>query len=118
MTFQMTTISSGTRVRTDHNTFAAQVASVGANVVVHGDEVWTAPADGNEVKAGDKWLHVTDAGMVGWMAYIHKGVPICKNLVEVTTPPPLPPPAVETFPAYFILEAPTGERKRYDRSAV
>ena len=93
--FEMTTISSGTRIRTDHNTFAALVTSVGAGVVVRGDEVWTALSDGSEVKAGDKWLHVTEAGRVGWMAYIHKGNPICRDLIEIGTPPN--PPSSTTY---------------------
>jgi len=86
--WQMTTISNGTRIRSDHTTYASQLASVAANVVVKGDEVWTATADGPEVKAGDKWLHCTHNGVVGWMAYIHKGVQICKELIEITVPPP------------------------------
>ena len=93
--YEMTTISSGTRVRKDHNTFAEVLGSVGTNVTVTGDELWTAPADGVEVKAGDKWLHLTSS-QAGWMAYTHKGVPICKDLKEIGTPPP-PVPTPTTF---------------------
>jgi len=93
--YEMTTISSGTRIRKEHNTFSTSIGSVGANVTVTGDELWTAPADGVEVKAGDKWLHLTSP-QVGWMAYTHKGVPICKDLKEIGTPPP-PVPTPTTF---------------------
>ena len=89
--YEMTTISSGTRIRKEHNTFSTSIGSVGANVTVTGDELWTAPADGVEVKAGDKWLRLTSP-QVGWMAYTHKGVPICKDFKEIGTPPPPPVP--------------------------
>ena len=104
MTYQMTTISTGTRIRADHSTFSLAIGSVGANVTVTGDEVWTAPADGAEVKAGDKWLHITGV-TPGWMAYIHKGVAICKNLVEVT--PPVEPPVTEKRKALWIIDGVT-----------
>lgn len=89
--FQMTTLSSGTRIREDHNTFANVMTSVGAGVTVEGTEKWIAPADGNAVKKGDTWLLVTYQGYTGWMAYTYMGIAICKNLVEITLPPPPPP---------------------------
>lgn len=88
--YQMTTISSGTRIRSDHTTYAQVLTSVPSNVVMSGSELWTASSDGNEVKAGDKWLKVSYNGASGWMAYIHKGVPICSNLLEVGAEPPQP----------------------------
>lgn len=42
--YSMTPIASGTRLRKDHNTFAAVIASFGAGVAVVGDEIWEAPA--------------------------------------------------------------------------
>ncbi len=100
--YKMTTIDSkGTRIRQDHNTSAAVLTSVNANVTVTGTEKWTAPADGVEVKAGDVWVKVSYNGVTGWMAYIHKGQPICKNLVETT--PPVDPAPVVGFPQSYIL---------------
>lgn len=84
--FEMTTKDTGTRIREWHNTFSNIVTSVNADVTVQGDEVWTAGSDGIEVKNGDQWLHVTSPA-VGWMAYIHKGVPICRDLHEVGADP-------------------------------
>ena len=111
--YEMTTIYNGTRIRKDHTTFADVIASVNANVTLSGDVLWTAPADGLEVKAGDKWLYVTYRSFTGWVVLIHKGVQMCKDFKEIGESV-LP---IETFPEYFILEAPNGERKRYARSA-
>lgn len=110
--YQITTISSNTRIRQDHNTSAAVLTSVNANVTVAGTEKWAAPADGVEVKAGDVWVKVSYNGVTGWMAYIHKGQPICKNLVE-TTPPVDPAPV---FPEYFILTDPEGRTQRFNKA--
>lgn len=87
--YSMTTISSGTRIRADHNVYANVISSVGANIKVSGDSIWTAPADGANVRAGDIWMHLPN----GWMAYKHLGLPICKDLVYPSTDPtPEPPP--------------------------
>lgn len=103
----MTPISNGTRLRKDHNTFSAVITSYDPPAFIQGSELWIAPADGNEVKANDKWLKVThvngDAVSAGWMAYIHKGVPICKNLMEQPQPPP---PPEHQFPLSFELKNP------------
>ena len=119
-TYSMTPIKNGTRIRTDHNAFADVITSVNTGVVVVGDEVWEAPADGSEVKKGDKWLRVKSVGgitftEVGWMAYIHKGVPICNNFKEVETTPPTEPPAPK-FPEYFILTDPEGNTQRFNKA--
>lgn len=116
-TYKMTTINSGTRIRADHNVFAAVVTSVNAAVQVTGSELWTAPADGSEVKAGDKWVKVTYNGFTGWMAYIHKGVAICNNFQTIADVPPVDPPPVPTepvFPEWFTLTDPNGVKARYD----
>lgn len=87
--FTMTPISNNTRLRDGHSTYDDKIASYNAGQLIRGDEVWEAPADGSEVKKGDKWLHVTHVDGValaenerGWMAYIHKGFPICDNFQE------------------------------------
>ena len=112
--YSMTPLNSGTRMRTDHTTFAAVITSYGRGQLVVGDQIWEAPADGNEVKKGDKWLHVTSVDGVnlteaGWMAYIHKGVAICNNCTEIEEPPPPTP----TFPESFILTDPSGAKAEY-----
>ena len=112
--YSMTPLNSGTRMRTDHTTFAAVITSYGRGQLVVGDQIWEAPADGNEVKKGDKWLHVTSVDGVnlteaGWMAYIHKGVAICNNFTEIEEPPPTTP----TFPESFILTDPSGAKAEY-----
>lgn len=99
-TYTMETIApNGTRKRTDHTTFAAYVLPhVPMNQTVEGDELWEAPADGLEVKKGDQWLRITKVNGVPvtqplWMAYIHKGEPVCSNLKVVgSTPDPEPTP--------------------------
>lgn len=113
--YSMTPINSGTRMRKDHNTFAAVIASYARGQVVVGDEIWEAPADGSEVKKGDKWLHVTSVDGVnvterGWMAYIHKGTPICDNFKEIEDPEPPPTPV---FPETFTLVDPSGAKAEY-----
>lgn len=119
-TYNMTPISSGTRVRPDHNVFSAAITSVNYGIVVEGDELWTAPANGAEVYAGDKWLRVTKIngipfGQVGWMAFVHKGIPICNNfkVTDGEPPPPPPPPEPIPFPDEFILTNPDGRKAKY-----
>ena len=112
--YSMTPLNSGTRLRTDHTTFAAVITSYGRGQLVVGDQIWEAPADGNEVKKGDKWLHVTSVDGVnlteaGWMAYIHKGVAICNNFTEIEEPPPPTP----VFPESFTLTDPSGAKAEY-----
>lgn len=102
--YSMTPISNGTRLRKEHNTFSAVIASYNRGQLIVGDEVWEAPADGNEVKKGDKWLHVirVDGVVVqpGWMAVSHKGVPICSDFKEIGDDPQLP---ASTFPDSLIV---------------
>lgn len=93
--YRMTTISNGTRIRTEPNTAGSVLAEVPANVQVTGTELFTAPtqlvnASGTYRYMGDKWLKVSYNGVTGWMAYIHKGVKICTNFAEVVeTEPPV-----------------------------
>lgn len=113
--YSMTPINSGTRMRKDHTTFAAVIVSYARGQVVVGDEIWEAPADGSEVKKGDKWLHVTSVDGVnvterGWMAYIHKGASICDNFKQIEDPNPPPTPV---FPETFTLVDPSGAKAEY-----
>ena len=112
--YSMTPLNSGTRIRTDHSTFGSVITSVARGQLVVGDELWEATADGTEVKKGDKWLHVTSVDGVnltdmGWMAYIHKGVPVCNNFKEISDPTPPPP----VFPESFTLTDPSGAKAEY-----
>lgn len=127
-TYEAIVINNGTRLRTGHDVFStvidvdstlANVQSFNANDKLQGDEVWEAPADGSEVKKGDKWLHVTKRNgnpipVMGWTAITHKGVAVCKNLVEVGTPPE-PPVTTPIFPEYFILTDPQGNTQRFNK---
>lgn len=113
--YSMTPITNGTRMRSDHNVFASVIASYNRGQLVVGDEIWEAPADGTEVKKGDKWLKVTSVDGVnvaerGWMAYIHKGFPISENFKEIEEPNPPPTP---TFPESFTLTDPSGAKAEY-----
>lgn len=109
MSYEMTTIYSGTRIRADHNTFAAVHSSVNANIVVSGDELWTAPAGGAEVYANDQWLHITHGAFTGWMALTHKGKAYCKDFKIINEYEPDPtPPSTETYMA-TIKDESTGE---------
>jgi hypothetical protein len=122
--YTMTPIANGTRLRTDHNTFATiidvnpnliGVQSFDQGTLLEGTELWTAPADGNEVKKNDKWLYVVKANGVtlavpGWTAYIHKGQPICNNFKEITDPT-IPPAPI--FPQSFTLVNPDGSKAEY-----
>lgn len=112
--YSMTPINNGTRLRKDHSTFAEVITSFLISDVLSGSELWIAPADGLEVRAGDKWLKVTHKNgvpldTVGWTAYIHKSLPVCKNFKEVGTE--VPP--VSTFPESFTLTDPSGKQAEY-----
>lgn len=111
MQYTATVINSGTRLREDHNTFADVLTSFASGAVVTG-ELWTAPADGNQVKAGDKWIHHG----AGWVAVVHKGVAYCSGLKEVSAAPvDNSPPAIYVIPDSFVLEAPDGTRTEFKK---
>jgi len=107
-TYEMKPIQSKTRLRAGHDVFASVIIpDLTPADTLQGDEVWTCPIDGVEARKNDKWLYVThrngvELGEKGWTAIIHKGVPICDNVKEVTTTPPVNPPVVE-FPQSYIL---------------
>jgi len=120
--YQMTTISSATRIRTEPNTASSVLVSVSANVTVKASEMFTAPvqlrnANGVYQIVGDKWLKVTYNGVTGWMAYVHMGDFICGNFQEITEPAPVSGVSgvsgVSSIPDYFDLIAPDGTKTRY-----
>lgn len=118
-TYSMTPIKSGTRLRTFHSVFdSVIIQDLSPADTLTGDEIWTAPADGVEVKKNDKWLHVTHRNGVelvekGWVAFVHKGVAICNNFKEVNSPPPAGTDPV--FPLTFTLtDTATGKSALYE----
>lgn len=125
--YQMTTITTDTRRRTDHSTASPYLLPhVAAGKVIEGDELFIAPvqlsnASGVYQLAGDKWLHVTKiddnpvvpAGGI-WIAYIHKGQEICNNFKTIGDPTPNPDPnPVPVFPDSFTLTDPGGAKAEY-----
>lgn len=118
-TYKMTTISSNTRIRDQHNTLGNVLASVGANVQVTGDELFTASVTiGTPTvyqQQGDIWMRVSYNGVTGWMAFKHLGQPICKDLIYLPVDPPVPPVVVYEKPEYVIWETPDGVRTRYNK---
>ena len=114
----MTTLYSGTRIRTEPNTAGSVLVSVSANVIVKGNELFTAPvelrnASGVYQLVGDKWLKVAYNGVTGWMSYIHMGDYICKDFKETITEPPVEPPPSVQFPQSFTLTDPSGAKAEY-----
>ncbi len=114
-TYTMIVIDNGTRIRADHNTASVVLTSVNANVMVTGNELFTASSQlsntaGVYQMVGDKWLKITYNGVTGWMSYIHKGLPICRDFKEVgiVDPPPTP-----VFPEFFTLTDPSGAKAEY-----
>lgn len=100
--------ANNTRVRADHNTFATYWRNVNATDLLQGTELWTAPADGTEVKAGDTWLKVDTINgvpvtQVSWVAYVHKGTAICKDFKEIPDEGQEPTPIV-SFPESCVWE--------------
>lgn len=113
MSYSMTTIYSGTKIREDHNTSANVLTSVNAKVTVTGSEKWTATTGGAEVFVGDVWVKVTYNGVTGWMAYVHKGQAICNNFKEVNAPPvPSEPVLYPESAVWEYVEPSTGQTKR------
>lgn len=118
--YSMTPIKSGTRLRTGHDVFASViVGDLSPADTLLGNQVWTCPVDGVEARKNDKWLYVTHQNGVeleekGWVAIVHKGVPICNNFKEVGTTPPVDPAPVG-FPQSVVweyIEPSTGKTHR------
>jgi hypothetical protein len=117
--YRMTPIKNGTRMRTDHNTYADVITSFNAGQILEGEEFWQAAADGNEVKKGDLWLKVNkvDGQPIhpsGWTAFSHKGIPISKNWQEIGSSEP-EPGGVPVIPEWFILTSPDGTQTKFIR---
>ncbi|HEY5731780.1 MAG TPA: GH25 family lysozyme [Anaerolineales bacterium] len=85
--------SSRISIRADHSVYADRLRTEDAGVVMMGDELWVAPADGDLVKRGDSWLNL---GNGEWVAVIHLGRRYCtlKDNGPII-PPPSPDPGSE-----------------------
>jgi GH25 family lysozyme M1 (1,4-beta-N-acetylmuramidase) len=91
MSYRYTAIAlgDGTRLRTDHTVNVGYTASYKKLTIFDGDLVWTAPADGLNVKAGDQWLEVKNIDGViatGWVAIKHLGLTICSLIDHQPAP--------------------------------
>jgi hypothetical protein len=112
--YTMNPINNGTRLRSEPNTLSTTLGAYNKTSNVVGTEIWTAPADGAEVRKGDRWLKVSkvdDVEVSGWMAIVHKGTAVCTNLKEIEDE--VDPP-VSQFPDSFVLTDPkTGSKAEY-----
>lgn len=113
MTYIYKTINTaGMNTRPDHNVLNAANGSVAYNVPTECTEIWTAPADGSYVKAGDKWAKL-NSGIIKWVAIIHLGK-VYGNVTEVTPPPVDPPAPAPVFPDSFVMTEPkSGAKAEY-----
>jgi GH25 family lysozyme M1 (1,4-beta-N-acetylmuramidase) len=88
----------GMKIRPLPNVNNTSIGSLAYGKTGKGDELWTAPADGTNVKKGDMWLKITEGGTAqGWVAVVHMGKSYCA-LKEIT-PNPDPDPDPEPTPA-------------------
>lgn len=118
MKYTMNPINNGTRLRKDHNTYSGVISSYNAGQLIEGDEIWEAPADGLEVKKGDKWLRVISVdgiavSEIGWMAYIHKSSPICNNFKSISDNDNGGSISNPVFPDSFTLIESNGKKAEY-----
>ena len=104
-----TTWLKGMNTRPEHGVNNSPNGSVAYNEIVRGLEVWEAPADGLNVRKGDKWMRLMMTVADAWVAVVHMGT-VYGIVEEVGTPPP---PPVSQFPEYFILTDPEGNTRRY-----
>jgi len=79
-------------LRTDHNVDSTKIESILMyDAVLLADSLWTAPADGVNVKAGDMWAHIVSANHVakiGWVAVKHLGDVYC-TYKDTSLPAPI-----------------------------
>jgi len=94
--YTATAIGDNTKLRPNHNTLSDfnPVQAFPAKTKFYGDFVWIADATNKDASQsiGDIWLQVTSgsssATIVGWVAIIHQGKPICTLVDSGVTPPP------------------------------
>lgn len=107
-----TTWAKGMNTRPQPNVSNSPNGAVPYNTEVEGAELWTASADGANVRKGDKWMRLVSS-IVQWVAVVHMGT--VYGVVTETTPEPTPEPepVLGQFPDYFDLTDPQGVIKRY-----
>ena len=106
-----TTWTKGMNTRPQPNVNNNPNGTVAYNVTVDGVEVWTAPADGVNVRKNDMWMRLDDP-IVKWVAIIHMGV-VYGILTETTVDPEPTPDTVPAFPQSFTLTNPDGSKAEY-----
>ena len=112
MTTYRTTWSKGMNTRPDHNVNNSPNGVVAYGETVNIAEVWTALADGVNVRKNDKWARLQDSLFIQWVAVIHLGV--VYGVLEHTNPTPEPTPTpAPMFPQSFIHIDPSGKKAEY-----
>ncbi|HCR72172.1 MAG TPA: hypothetical protein DIW23_12060 [Anaerolineae bacterium] len=99
-----TTWTKGMNTRPNHNVNNAPNGTVAYGETVKGVELWTATADGSNVKKGDQWVRL-ESNVTKWVAVIHMGTVygIVKLIGENPEPEPDPEPTpVELYPDFMI----------------
>lgn len=96
-----TTYVKGMNTRPDHNVNNAPNGAVAYGQVVSGIAVWEAPADGVNVRKGDKWMQLESGS---WVAVVHMGVTYGVVTEKDTDP---------IFPESFTLTDPSGKKAEY-----
>lgn len=99
--------NSNMSLRKDHNTSAETLAQLNAGKIAEGDELWTATADGTNVRKGDTWLHVLKADgqpVDLWIAIVHMGALYCTLTDNDVSPTPTPTPESPFVAAILIRE--------------
>lgn len=100
-----TTWAKGMNTRPQPNVNNSPNGAVGYGQLVNGVEIWTAPADGVNVRKNDTWLRLDDP-VTKWVAVVHMGVVYGVVTEGNNTEPP-------KFPESFKLVYPTGESAEY-----
>jgi GH25 family lysozyme M1 (1,4-beta-N-acetylmuramidase) len=88
----------GMNIRPQSNVNNSPIGKLAYDKTGKGDELWTAPADGTNVKKGDQWLKITEGGSAqGWVAITHMGKQYCtlKEVAPSPDPDPEPQPVPE-----------------------
>lgn len=107
----LTPLQNQTRIRPDHNTAQPYTALVNIGSKIYGGEIWTAPATTAYNRQGDQWLKVETidgANVTGWVAIVHNGNAICKEVIDT--------PAVEGKPVSMTLYFADGTKREYSVS--
>ena len=81
----LTPLQNSTRLRATHDTSQPYIALYNIGAKMYGGEVWTAQETTAYNRQGDQWMKVESVDGVstsGWVAIVHNGVAICKEVIE------------------------------------